>query len=584
MPRDDGNRGFDVSTPGHLLRRRFLQSVGAGVAVASVGTGSAASESPTFDGPFEHSYEAATFDPTTFDPVTSVFGEPDEGEGEEQSKETPKRAPEAEGTPGGGGGPVQQEASEGGLVETDFDALSALDVRGVVPSDAQVAAGPGALFEAINSRVAAYDKQGNKLTIRRSSGDDIEFEVTLDDWFQNVSPFIYEEGDPEREGDDDTSEFFEDYIVFDPRARFDPDMGENGRFLLACVDFALGGERAGRGAMLLSVSSSSDPTDPWYNYRIPPIPQQNGTRGLVDYPQLGYDGDAVYLTQNFFPGAFSQATMAALDKSDVVSGSTADATHFTDLRNPDGSLAFTVQPVAKDDGSSTGYFVNSKFFQGQTLTVWELTDPVGSPNLVNEAVRVEPYTNPPLANQPDTEEKIRMNDDRTRRVSWDGSHLWTGHTVNDGRARWYELDPDGPSVVSSGDWKRDGRATSFPTVESDANGEGVFVYNTSSGKGDGDDPGYANIEVAATAGNGVTAYETVKSGENDYDYVDPDEDDDGTQALRWGDYNGVSADPDEDGSFWVVSQYAKQVDLDPPLDEEFFEDNFYGTRIAKVSR
>jgi hypothetical protein len=64
----------------------------------------------------------------------------------------------------------------------------------------------------------------------------------------------------------------------------------------------------------------------------------------------------------------------------------------------------------------------------------------------------------------------------------------------------------------------------------------------------------------------------------------PDEDDDGTQALRWGDYNGVSADPDEGGSFWVVSQYAKQVDLDPPLDEEFFEDNFYGTRIAKVSR
>ena len=111
-------------------------------------------------------------------------------------------------------------------------------------------------------------------------------------------------------------------------------------------------------------------------------------------------------------------------------------------------------------------------------------------------------------------------------------------------------------------------------------GDAVFVYNTSSPRGDGE--GYVDIGVAAVGDGQVERFEEVKAGENDYDYVDPDEDDEGTQTLRWGDYNGAVPDPSGDG-FWVVSQYAKQVDLSGEFDEEFFEDNFYGTRIAKVN-
>lgn len=49
--------------------------------------------------------------------------------------------------------------------------------------------------------------------------------------------------------------------------------------------------------------------------------------------------------------------------------------------------------------------------------------------------------------------------------------------------------------------------------------------------------------------------------------------------MRWGDYNGAVPDPSGDG-FWAVSQYAKQVDLGLA---EYIEDNFFGTRIAKVT-
>jgi len=557
---------------------------GIGVATAGVlgvGSAGASSGSVPYDGPFPRSYEAAVVDPTSVPLVSSDPGTPKEGEGEAGIREIPKKAPQANDQTAKTGGEVQKAVPAGDLVGTDFDGLSALDVRGVVPSDNQIAAGESALFQAINSRVAVFDKQGTKATVDHATAGTIEFEFTLDDWFQNVSPFIYEEGQPESPGDGYPSEFFEDYIIFDPRARYD---AEAGRYLLCCVDFALSGDRAGEGGWLLSVSSTSDPTDPWYNYRIPPRPQQEDVLGLVDFPEIGFDAEAVYLTQNFFPGPFTQATMAALDKDALYAGETASANHFTHLRNPDGSFAFTVQPAAVETGSDVGHFVNTRFFQGQSLTVWTIEDPLGTdPTLSNDAVRVRPYHNAPAAQQPNTEEQIDTIDTRAMRVSFDGQHLWTAHTVGDGRVRWYEVDPTGPSVVQSGNFRRNGRPSFIPAIE--ANGESAaFVFNTTNPRNDGN--GYVDVEVASVTGTSgtVDAYAVVKAGENDYDYVDGEagEPDTGPQVMRWGDYNGISVDP-TDGSYWVVGQYAKLVELSGDRDKEYFEDNYYGTRIANVS-
>ncbi|MFB6138803.1 MAG: hypothetical protein ABEJ26_00015 [Halosimplex sp.] len=536
-------------------RRALLRAAGVGVGGAALsGTfGSVAADSDHYQGPVARTYEAATIDPSDI----NQFGgggnaADDEGEGEAIDKVVPRKAPDAKGDRGGGG-KVQREAPEETLVETDFEGMNALDVRGVVPSDAQIAAGPADLVQAINSQVGFFGRDGDQ-----------SFQASLDAFFAPVSPLI-DEGSP-------GSGFFESYIIFDPRARYDPD---SGRFLLACVDYSL---ETGLGAILLAVSSSSNPMDPWSLYRVPPVAQQGETPvpGLVDYPQLGYDDEAVYLTQNFFPGAFSQATMVALDKSAATAGEAADANHFTGLRNPDGSLAFTVQPA---DGG--GYFVNSTYFQGQTLTLWSTTDPLSSdPTLTNEAVGVEPYTNPPEgANQPDTEEKIDMGDDRILRVSYDGDSVWASHTIDDGRARWYELAPNGddPAAVRrSGAFRERGEKTFYPAIAADGD-DAVFVYNRSSPKDNGD--GFVDIGVAAVGDGEVSAFETVKGGDSDYDYVDGGEGDDGTQTLRWGDYNGIETDPAGDG-FWVVSQYGMGVDLGG---DEQLEDDFYGARIAKVS-
>ncbi|MFB6068817.1 MAG: hypothetical protein ABEJ90_02705 [Halobacterium sp.] len=230
--------------------------------------------------------------------------------------------------------------------------------------------------------------------------------------------------------------------------------------------------------------------------------------------------------------------------------------------------------------------MNSRYGQGQTLTVWTVADPVSDdPTLTNEAVAVRPYHNPPSgAEQPETEEKIDMGDDRIMRVSHHDGSLWTGHTIDDGRARWYELDPDGVSVVQSGSFKRNGLASFYPAIAA-ADAGAAFVYNTSGPANDGS--GYASMEVAARSADDpageVSAYEVVAQGVDDYDDQDgpAGEDDRGPQVMRWGDYNGISPDP-ESGGFWVVSQYAA-TPSPTPESEDYLADNDYDTKIAHVT-
>lgn len=552
----------DESRLSNIHRRRFLKAAGLGLVATGVGTttATASSHDGSYRGPFSRTYESASVSIDTVETVTTEdpYQLPRQtGEGEAGVHQVPRKAPEADGRPGGGNTPVQTAATESDLTATDFEGLGARDVRGVVPSDNQVAVGSDYIVQAINSRWGVYDKAG-----------EFQFQITLDDWWQNVSPIIYEE---ESEEDGTEADFFDDYIIFDPRARYD---GDSDRYILLCVEFSL---NTGIGALLLSVSASDDPTGTWYNYRIPAIvgDEQEEIPGLVDFPQLGYDDEAIYLTQNFFTTVFDEATMVALDKSAAYSGATIDANHFTDLRNPDGSLAFTVQP-SSTEGSTTGYFVNSKFFQGRTLTVWSIENGYGSdPSLTNDGVRVRPYHNAPGAEQPDTEEKIDPIDTRIQRVSFDGSTLWATHTVNDGRLRWYHIDPNpssGASVLHTGNFKREGRSTYMPAIESDSDGTVVLVYNSSSASGQ---DGYVGAEVATVDGDEVDEFEVYQPGTDDYDYVDPGEGDQTPQVMRWGDYNGIEIDPS--GTFWFTAQYTPASDIS---ESEYINDNFYATRIG----
>lgn len=600
-----------------LRRREFLKAAGVGVATSTVGVGRAAAqpgsvaEGPEKVGPFP----AEVVDPKDL-PPPDIPEDPDIiGEGSGEGEEFPRERPDSNRTASGRTPELQTGTTGSGLsVTTEFDGFTTRDVvRGVdfdddgtvdddekffgIPSDNQIATGETHHVTVINSEIGFIEKGTPADGADRKGGDppndDYLTHFRLEDFFEPVlSLHPDDEGDP-------TAFQFENIIVFDPRARFDPDAG---RFYVLCVEFNLPDEVNAdddgefepindpndfTGAFLLAVSSTENPSDPWTVYRIPPA----DNTGLIDYPTLGYDGEAVYLAQNFFDFTddgefigFGGATLTVLDRNQLLAadetGDGVSGWEFSKLRNPDGSLAFTLQPAAMAGETGLYHLANSRFLEGKTLTVWDVDVPsdFSAPGLDNGAVRVAPYANAPAAQQPDTPKKIDTLDTRLMNLAWDGSHLWTAHTTAEGYVRWYELDPGGPSLVQSGAYQRENWSTFLPTVESNGTST-VLVHNVAAERE------FTGVEVAGrTAEFDAGKLEdnaVVQGGEVAYNY------DDTTGAigpggeetvLRWGDYNGVAVDPE--GGYWVIGQYAK----DPTPDEEGpTESELYGTRIAYVT-
>jgi len=199
-------------------------------------------------------------------------------------------------------------------------------------------------------------------------------------------------------------------FVFDPRTRYDR---KDDRFILCVTQFQFGLSNDGsiidrkaveeaakegdereltalsqppRGSFLIAVSATSNPNGEWYVYRVPPEDAGGVDNiGLVDYLPLGFDRDAIYLTQNFF-GAEFDAMLVTLVKATMYTGEKVTCNYFDGISDPNADRAtFTVQPAQQPFSAGidgTFYLVNSDFsipFLGPigTLTLWELTDPLG---------------------------------------------------------------------------------------------------------------------------------------------------------------------------------------------------------------
>ncbi|WP_276279443.1 hypothetical protein [Halorussus caseinilyticus] len=572
-------------------RRRLLQAAGVGVgglSLAGFGGEVATAQTDCADGPFKRTYDGATIN----------FGQI-------RAEQARGEAPDSVGasSPGGGGtaADLRRTASEAGgrqpprqaaqesnaddpgplTARTEYDGVNAEQTRGGVPSDSQVAAGNGKVVHALNRQVAIFNEQAG----RRQQ------QVRLERLWEPVIPepeggFVY--GEP---------------FVFDPRARYDR---EADRFVVCATQYEPGlttdgeiidretleeGEledeqvsRPPRGWWVVAVSATSNPNGEWHVYRVPPL----NNEGLVDYPTLGLDSDAIYLTQNFFGEVF-EVTMITLDKAEMYAGEPVTTHHFTGMSDPDADgLTFTVQPALQPfSGGSSGtyYLVNSDFPtpSSGTLTLWELTDPTGDPTLECYTLDVDPYSYPPPARQKGGDETDYVDTLGTRLMNADvdGGSLWTAHTIQydwdgDGRAvaaiRWYEIDVASRSVVQSGVYGEPGTSYYIPTVGAD-DGTAVIAHNRS-----GPDTYIQSLVSGRTSDYAQGRLEdslVVQDGESNYDFGEGF----GTLAnpLRWGDYNGVSVDPSS-GRFWTVSQYSPDVEVPPEAEER----DPYHTRIAEV--
>lgn len=410
------------------------------------------------------------------------------------------------------------EPSAAPVASTNFPGIAA---TGWLPPDCTMAAGPAHVLVSVNSSVALYTKGGAPV-----------FQRTLTQWFANVVSGM---------------------TIFDPKALFDQHAG---RWVLVAVAVS---QNPNASLHLVSVSATSDPNGPWRNYRFDAT--RNGTTATnnwADYPALGVDNQALYITSNMFAfgGGFQYAKIRVIPKAGPYSGGTAKFFDFANLKNADNSLAFTVQPCHTFGAPQVEYLVNTAFPSGSTLTVWRILNGGTAPTLTRTQVSVSPYSLPPNATQPGNAEPLNTGDVRALHAVFRGDSIWTAFTTahnwgagnNRASIQWAQIRAATPAVVQQGVY---GGATAhyfYPAGCPDGNGNMTMVFSRS-GSGEFGTIAYTGRKATDPLG-ALQPSVVLKAG------VAPYVAKDNSGRNRWGDYNGVAADPSNPRVVWMYSEFA----------------------------
>src|SRR5206468_8675821 len=129
---------------------------------------------------------------------------------------------------------------------------------------------------------------------------------------------------------------------FDPRAVYDPIWN---RWIITGDSFAVSPTVQN---FLMAISKTSDPTGPYFIYIFNVIFADGD---FFDYPQLGYDQDAVIVTANIFGStSFKGASLFAVAKARLYNGLSFSVPIFA-------GLAATLAPPIVLDQNRSAYLV-----------------------------------------------------------------------------------------------------------------------------------------------------------------------------------------------------------------------------------
>ena len=373
---------------------------------------------------------------------------------------------------------------------------------------------------------------------------------------------------------------------------------------------------AGTNHLDIAVSQTADPTGAWNIYSLPV--QNNGTQGtpdhgcsgsfcLGDYPHIGADANAIFLTTNEFslfgPG-FNGAQIYAISKHALASG--AASANVVQFNAGDPSVpapAFTVWPAVSPPGQyqtangGTEFFLSSDavFYDSGTSTtlwVWSVTNtsaidssPVALALNVYP-VAVQQYAVPSsLAKQKagsaplrdcfatipcaptylgypnivySTPRNLAVNDSRMQQVSYANGKLWgaldTDVVLQDSShgsgVNYFVVNPQSGVVFTNGTLALPDSNLTYPAVGVTQNGRGVIAF-TVVGPNDYPSAGYASLDTKVGAGDVHIA----QAGAGPWDgftgipYL-------GGGRPRWGDYGATAVDGN---SIWLASEYIAQT-------------------------
>jgi len=400
----------------------------------------------------------------------------------------------------------------------------------ITPADANGAIGPKHLVQFINGAVAIYNKTNGTRVLQIT---DLQF-------WANAGVIISS-----------------DATISDPRIIFDP---VSQRWFVSEIDLNANASDPTIYAnnFLIAVSDTDDPTRSWHGKSFLADPD---TGYFADFPTLGVDSKAVYLSGDMFADGNTPIgpSLWSIPKSDLLINQTpavvSNATWFGVMSYSD--RGDVLQPAACFDGSSTGDILAARSLlqPDDTLIASKVLDGDTTNAALAPAVpiQVPDYTFPIDAEQPDGTATLDDNDSRlSARVYTVGGIMYAVQNVQIGShaaIQWYRISATNDSLIESGAITNADMDLFFPSIAVTANGVIVIACNGSGLN--------TPISVFAFAGQTVEGLTTfgdpilLKAGTVP-NYHDDLELSGQSADSRWGDYSTTSLDPIDPSRFWTI--------------------------------
>jgi hypothetical protein len=480
-----------------------------------------------------------------------------------------------------------------------FDGLNLRDQRlanggqqfTVEPPDQALCVGNGYVLESVNDVLRIFDAKGTPLTGVIDLNTFYKYAPAIDRTAGKFGPSIT---DPVCLFDQDTQRWFHVVLTLD----------RNG------TSSAL----SGGNHLDIAVSTTASPLDPWTIYRLPV--QNDGSAGtpnhhcaggpcLGDYPHIGADANAIYLSTNefaLFGSGFYGAQIYTLSKKALVAAAASVPAVLINTGDPSIAFpGFTVWPAqsvnAKSSGSGDTEFLLSSlavFSEDNTsnqILLWSISNTASIDAAVpNLQLKVTPittdiYSVPPMASQKAGNTPLRdciantfsdncnvllgvpatsnpmspidSSDSRMQQVFYANGKLWgalgTGVQVaGDATPRagiaYYVINPFAGKLLMQGTVAVAGNNVIYPSVAVTNSGRGILGF-TLVGSDQFPSAGYTSLDAQVGAGpvHVAAAGQGPQDGFSGYLPF--------SNRPRWGDYGAAATDGT---SIWYASEYIAQ--------------------------
>ena len=437
------------------------------------------------------------------------------------------------------GGLDAEAKVEAGSAPGIMNTFEGIQATGWYPADCTVAVGKTQVLLSVNSNLEVYDKTGNKLGSWPNLGK----------FFGSVIPAGIK--------------------VFDPVLLYDQ---FSDRFVVIAVavdDVNL------KSLLMIGVSDSDDACGPYWVWSSDATLNANtATNDWGDYPIVGYDEDAIFVTLNMFQfgGNFTYSKMRIFNKAELLGAGVCQNQEIRywdiwNIKDNGGTTAFSINPCIHYRTAGLNlpaYMMNAKG-SGTSLNMWTLTNALGgwaatpiNPTLTADSIACMYYGYPPDAEQKGSGTLMATNDTRLLSAVYmdDGTDqsiwachcsqvTWPGEAVSRSGGQWYQVNASTKAMVQQNVFGAAGMYYFFPAIEVDQRGSAYMIMARSSA-----------TEYASLYETGRRPTDTlgemqpsvkICGGEGAYTVA--------ATRQRWGDYFTAVRDGQDLYKVWVYGQY-----------------------------